>query len=241
MLISNERDYTFMADTVAMLLEVALWLKQETDIQLEFINIGGGLGIPYHPDDQPFNLKELGQEATTRIEEFGDKNGFAPALHMESGRFVTGPHGVLVTQAINRKETYRTYIGVDASMSALMRPAIYGSYHHITVAGKSGSPHSTIVDVTGSLCENNDKFAIQRAMPPIDNGDLLIIHDTGAHGHAMGFNYNGRLRPQELLLRMDGSVELIRRAETLQDHFATLQFEPQRLWPQPAPSTLIPV
>ncbi len=241
MLISNERDYSFMVDTVEMLLDVTAWLKQEIGIQMEFINIGGGLGIPYHPADQPLNLKALGQEATTLISSFSDKNGFAPAIHMESGRYVTGPHGVLVTRAINRKDTYRTYIGVDANMSALMRPAMYGSYHHITVTGKSEVPNSTIVDVTGSLCENNDKFAIQRALPPIEDGDLLIVHDTGAHGHAMGFNYNGRLRPQELLLRMDGSVELIRRAETLQDHFATLQFEPQRIYPQPAPSTLVTV
>jgi len=238
MLISNERDYRYMVDTIKMLLSLASDLEQATRIQLAFINIGGGLGIPYHLDDLPLNLSELGKHATALIKEFGQNNGYMPALHMESGRYMTGPHGVLVTRAINRKDTYRTYIGVDASMSALMRPGMYGSYHHMTVAGKINERRSAIVDVTGSLCENNDKFAIQRPLPHIDVGDLIIIHDTGAHGHSMGFNYNGRLRPQELLLRADGTVELIRRAETLEDHFATLQFDPNRLYPQPAPSNL---
>ena len=154
---------------------------------------------------------------------------------MESGRYMTGPHGVLVVKAINRKEIYRTFVGVDACMSALMRPAMYGAYHHIDVLGKSGqeSIETVVVDVVGSLCENNDKFAIQRPLPPVDEGDLLIIHDTGAHGHAMGFNYNGKLRPQELLLREDGGVELIRRAETVEDYFATLEFEPLIVVPDP--------
>jgi diaminopimelate decarboxylase len=143
---------------------------------------------------------------------------------MESGRYMTGPHGVLVTRAINRKEIYRTYIGVDACMSALMRPGMYGAYHHIDVLGKTAQQE--VVDVAGSLCENNDKFAIQRPLPKIQDGDLLYIHDTGAHGHAMGFNYNGKFRPKELLLRTDGRVELIRREETLEDLFATLQFQP---------------
>ena len=143
---------------------------------------------------------------------------------MESGRYMTGPHGVLVTSAINRKEIYRTYIGVDACMSALMRPGMYGAYHHITVAGKQGGQET--VDVVGSLCENNDKFAIQRPLPVVEDGDILLIHDTGAHALSMGFNYNGKLRPKELLLRSDGTVELIRRAETLDDYFRTLEFEP---------------
>lgn len=148
---------------------------------------------------------------------------------MESGRYITGPHGVLVVRAINRKEIYRTYIGVDACMSALMRPAMYGAYHHIDVLGKTIDEQGATaeVDVVGSLCENNDKFAIQRRLPAVDEGDILIIHDTGAHGHAMGFNYNGKLRPQELLLRSDGKIELIRRAETVEDYFSTLHFEPR--------------
>lgn len=148
---------------------------------------------------------------------------------MESGRYMTGPHGVLVVKAINRKDTYRTYIGVDACMSALMRPALYGAYHHISVIGKEDAPKELVADVVGALCENNDKFAVMRKLPRIEHGDLLVIHDTGAHGHAMGFNYNGRLRPKELLLRTDGSVELIRREETLEDHFATLNFKPDTL------------
>ncbi|MHB8767070.1 MAG: diaminopimelate decarboxylase, partial [Deferrisomatales bacterium] len=148
-----------------------------------------------------------------------------------SGRFMTGPHGVLVTRAINHKHTYREYVGVDACMSSLMRPGMYGAYHHLTVHGKEDAPAETVVDVVGALCENNDKFAVQRALPRIDEGDLVVIHDTGAHGHAMGFNYNGRLRPQELLLRADGTVERVRRAETLDDHFATLTFPPASFRP----------
>ncbi len=159
--------------------------------------------------------------------EQGAASAVAPALYMESGRYLTGPHGVLVTRAINRKQTYRTYVGVDANMSALMRPGMYGAYHHVDVLGKGAGDPQEVVDVVGALCENNDKFAVQRSLPRIADGDLLIIHDTGAHGLAMGFNYNGRLRPQELLLRADGSVERIRRAETVADYFATLEFEPE--------------
>ncbi|MDH3355739.1 MAG: hypothetical protein OEL79_11060, partial [Chromatiales bacterium] len=144
-------------------------------------------------------------------------------LYVESGRYMTGPHGALITTAINRKEIYRTYVGVDACMSALMRPGMYDAYHHINVLGKTGSEE--VVDVAGSLCENNDKFAQQRSLPHVEDGDLLIIHDTGAHGHAMGFTYNGKVRPKELLLKEDGSVELIRREETLEDIFATLNFD----------------
>jgi diaminopimelate decarboxylase len=148
---------------------------------------------------------------------------------MESGRYMTGPHGVLVVQAINKKQIYRDYIGVDASMSALMRPGMYGAYHHIDVPGKENQKRQVVADVVGSLCENNDKFAVQRALPEIKDGDLLVINDTGAHGHAMGFNYNGKLRPKELLLRQDGSVELIRREETIEDYFATVNFKPDSL------------
>jgi diaminopimelate decarboxylase len=145
-------------------------------------------------------------------------------MYMESGRWITGPHGTLITRAINHKSIYRQYIGVDACMSSLMRPGMYDAYHHIDVIGKTDQEKSETYDVTGSLCENNDKFAVQRSLPPIREGDLLAIHDTGAHGHSMGFQYNGRLRPKELLLRTDGSVELIRRAETVADYFSTLNF-----------------
>lgn len=231
MLASNELNSKYMVQTTQMLLEIADWVSAELNIQFEFINMGGGLGIPYRPQDPVFDLDDMGMAITSQFNDFQQRNGYAPALYMESGRYMTGPHGVLVTQVINIKEIYRTYIGVDACMSALMRPAMYGAYHHIDVLGKSDITDKVEVDVVGSLCENNDKFAIQRPLPPIDEGDLLIIHDTGAHGHAMGFNYNGKLRPQELLLRADGGVELIRRAETVQDYFATLKFESQFMEP----------
>lgn len=229
MLASNERNHLYMVQTVEMLLEVARWVGAELGIRFEFINMGGGLGIAYHPDEAPFDLEAMADGILQRLDAFGADQGYVPRLFMESGRYMTGPHGVLVVKAINRKEIYRTYIGVDASMSALMRPGMYGAYHHIEVPGKSADLPVETVDVVGSLCENNDKFAVQRPLPPIDEGDLLVIQDTGAHGHAMGFNYNGKLRPKELLLRSDGRVELIRRAETLEDYFATLQFEAQTL------------
>ncbi len=227
MLASNELNYTYMVHTVQMLLELVIWISHELGIRFDFINMGGGLGIPYRPDVLPFNLDAMAGEVTALFTNFKKDNGYMPRLFMESGRYMTGPHGVLVVKAINRKEIYRTYIGVDACMSALMRPAMYGAYHHIEVLGKSNHKPTVPVDVVGSLCENNDKFAIQRSLPPIAEGDLLVIQDSGAHGHAMGFNYNGKLRPQELLLRTDGKVELIRRAETEADYFATLQYQPR--------------
>jgi diaminopimelate decarboxylase len=170
-------------------------------------------------------------EITEQFAAFRARHGYAPKMYMESGRYMTGPHGALVTAAINHKDIYRKYIGVDACMSALMRPALYDAYHHLDVVGKENTPKTEIYDVVGSLCENNDKFAVQRELPRIDEGDLLVIHDTGAHGHAMGFQYNGRLRPKELLLRTDGTVELIRRAETVEDYFATYNFEPDAFRP----------
>ena len=227
MLASNELNYSYMVETSDMLLQMVEWISKELDITFEFINIGGGLGIPYHPEDRPLDIASMGREITAHFNQFKQRHGYAPKLFLESGRYITGPHGVLITRAINRKEIYRTYVGVDACMSALMRPGMYDAYHHITVPGRCGNEE--IVDIAGSLCENNDKFAKQRSLPAIQDGDLLCIHDTGAHGHAMGFNYNGRLRPQELLLREDGSVELIRRAETLDDHLATLEFEAIKL------------
>jgi diaminopimelate decarboxylase len=215
-----------MVETARMLLELTALLQAELGIALEFVNIGGGLGIPYRPEQEGLNLEAMAAEITALFTAFREAHGFAPKMLMESGRFITGPHGALVTTAINAKETYRHYIGVDACMSALMRPALYEAYHHIDVLGKEDLPKSEIYDVVGSLCENNDKFAVQRELPPIVDGDLLVIHDTGAHGHAMGFQYNGRLRPKELLLRTDGTVELIRRAETVDDYFSTYNFAP---------------
>ena len=229
MLASNELNYRYIVETAEMLLSTIEWITGKLGIRFEFINIGGGLGIPYRPDQTPLDLSAMAAEITELFQKFEKRNGYAPRLYMESGRFMAGPHGVLVTRAINRKEIYRTYIGVDACMSALMRPGLYGTYHYVTVHGKSTDNRTETVDVVGSLCENNDKFAVQRPLPEIIDGDLLLIHDTGAHGHSMGFNYNGRLRPQELLLRTDGSVDLIRRAETIADYFATFDFTADKL------------
>jgi diaminopimelate decarboxylase len=223
MLASNDLNYRYMVETARMLLELVEWISSELNIRFEFINIGGGLGIPYKPEDAPLDIESMAAEIAALFDAFKAQHAYAPKLFVESGRYMTGPHGVLVTRAINRKDIYRTYIGVDACMSALMRPGMYGAYHHISVLGKQG--HDETVDVTGSLCENNDKFAIQRVLPRIADGDILYIHDTGAHGHAMGFNYNGKARPKELLFRADGRVELIRREETLDDLFATLTYE----------------
>ena len=229
MLASNELHYSYMVQTASMLLDLVETIGNELGIRFEFINIGGGLGIPYLPDIDPLNIGAMGEEITALFVDFKDRHGFCPALFMESGRYMTGPHGALVTRAINRKEIYRTYVGVDACMSALMRPGMYGAYHHIEVPARLAEKAVETVDVVGALCENNDKFAVQRPLPRIHDGDLVVIHDTGAHGHAMGFNYNGRMRPQELLLRADGTVALIRREERPEDYFATLRFEEKEL------------
>jgi diaminopimelate decarboxylase len=231
MLASNELNHAYMIHTVQMLLETVERLSEDLGQAFEFINMGGGLGIPYHPSETPLNIEEMAAAITQLFADFKERNGYVPRLYMESGRYITGPHGVLVTRAINRKDIYRTYIGVDACMSSLMRPAMYGAYHHIDVLGKTPTEKDYAVDVVGSLCENNDKFAIQRHLPNIDEGDILCIHDTGAHGSSMGFNYNGRLRPKEILLRSDGTVTLIRREEQSQDYFATLNFEPDTFIP----------
>ncbi len=226
MVVSNECDIRPHLDSIAGLCQLAQALQHELGIRLEFINIGGGLGIPYHPNEPVLDLEAFANGIRQLWQDFELED---VALLMESGRYMTAPHGVLVTRVINRKESYRTYIGVDANMSALMRPAMYGAYHHIDVLPKSVTAVTEVVDVVGALCENNDKFAIQRTLPITAPNDLMVIHDTGAHGHAMGFNYNGRLRPQELLLRADGTVARIRRAQTLDDYFATLQFESHTL------------
>ena len=224
MVASNERDYTYMVETARMLLQISALVEEVLGIRFEFLNIGGGLGIPYDPADSALDLDAMAEEITELFDEFKSEHGYAPRMYMESGRWVTGPHGALITRAINHKSTYRKYIGVDSCMSSLMRPAMYDAYHHLDVISKTDQPKAEVYDVVGSLCENNDKFAVQRSLPQIQEGDLLAIHDTGAHGHAMGFQYNGRLRPKELLLRTDGSVALIRRAETNQDYFQTLNF-----------------
>lgn len=221
MICSNVRDYKYLVQTVEDLLRITETLDTELGIKLEFINMGGGLGIPYHPDDEPLNLEKMALKIVESLKVFEKRHGYRPSLFMESGRYVMGPHGVLVTNVINKMTKYHEYLGVDASMSALMRPALYGAYHHITIPEKEGG-ETQEVRVVGSLCENNDHFVRDgRRLPVAEIGDTMVIHDTGAHGYAMGFNYNGRLRPKELLLRRDGSVELIRRAETFEDYIAT--------------------
>ena len=229
MVCSNELDYTRMLDTARMLLRIAELIERSLGICLEFINLGGGIGIPYRPGDKPFDLVSFGKGLKSLLDAFGAERGWTPKILLESGRYMTGPHGVLVTTVINRMHKWRDYVGVDASMSSLMRPALYeNAYHHITIAGRERGAEE-MVDVVGSVCENSDKFARERLLPVTEEGDLLLIHDTGAHGHAMGFNYNGRLRPKELLLCTDGSVRLIRREETEQDYFSTLRFESNEL------------
>jgi diaminopimelate decarboxylase len=234
MVASNELDYRQIAETNRMLLEIAEMVGGELKIRFEFLNIGGGIGIPYQPDQPAFDFDALSRDIRRDFDRFRQAHGYAPQLYMECGRCVTGPHGVLVTRVINHKDIYRRYVGVDACMSALMRPAIYGAYHHISAPGQQNGVPRQVVDVVGSLCENNDKFAVQRDLPMVAEGELLVIHDTGAHGHAMGFNYNGRLQPKELLLRADGRVELIRREQRIEDYLATLNFAPDIMRPAAA-------
>ncbi|MBE5870772.1 MAG: diaminopimelate decarboxylase [Lachnospiraceae bacterium] len=205
------------------LFELAVKLKEETGAHIRFINLSGGVGIPYTPDQEPNDIRVIGEGVRKVYEEVLVPAGMDDvAIYTEMGRFMMGPYGALVTKAIHEKHTHKEYIGVDACAVNLMRPAMYGAYHHITVLGKEDAACDHKYDVTGSLCENNDKFAIDRMLPQIDKGDYLVIHDTGAHGFAMGYNYNGKLKSAELLLKEDGNVELIRRAETPQDYFATL-------------------
>lgn len=202
--------------------ELAAELKEKTGVHIAFINLSGGVGIPYTPDQKPNDIRAIGKGVEQVYKEVLVPAGMGDiAIYTEMGRFVTGPFGALVTEAIHEKHTHKEYIGCDACAVNLMRPAMYGAYHHITVLGKENAPCDHKYDVTGSLCENNDKFAIDRMLPEIEMGDYLYIHDTGAHGFAMGYNYNGKLKSAELLLKEDGSVQLIRRAETPMDYFAT--------------------
>ena len=204
------------------LFELAVKLKEETGAHITFINLSGGIGIPYRPDQEPNDIRAIGEGVRKVYEEVLVPAGMGDvAIYTELGRYMMAPYGHLVTQVIHEKHTHKEYIGVDACAVNLMRPAMYGAYHHITVLGKENEPCDHKYDVTGSLCENNDKFAIDRMLPKIDIGDYIAIHDTGAHGFAMGYNYNGKLKSAELLLKEDGSVELIRRAETPKDYFAT--------------------
>jgi len=211
-----------------LLFETAVELKEETGAHISFINLSGGIGIPYRPEQEPVDILAIGREIQKAFEDILIPAGMGDiAIYTELGRFMLGPYGCLVATAIHEKHIHKKYIGLDACAANLMRPAMYGAYHHITVAGKENGPCDNKYDITGGLCENNDKFAIDRMLPEIDIGDFIIIHDTGAHGFAMGYNYNGKLRSAELLLREDGGVELIRRAETTADYFATLNFNGQ--------------
>ena len=225
MIISNELNADFFVETARMMFELAVEISQKLGIKLEFVNLGGGLGIPYRPEQKALNYEKLAAKIKEAYDEIIVANGLdGLKIYLECGRVITGPYGYLATSVLHLKHTYKDFIGCDASMANLMRPGMYGAYHHITVLGKENEPTTKMYDVTGSLCENNDKFAINRPLPQVREGDILVIHDTGAHGHAMGFNYNGKLRSAELLLRSDGSVVRIRRAETADDYFATLDF-----------------
>ncbi len=225
MVASNELNPDYIIETARMLMKLVIELNNKLGIRFEFINMGGGIGIPYKVDQKPMDLNYVSKEIKKIYQELIQDSGLEPLrIVFECGRVVTGPYGYLVTTVIHKKEIYKSYVGVDACMANLMRPGMYGAYHHETVLGKEKTAKTEIYDVVGSLCENNDKFAIDRELPPLEIGDIIVIHDTGAHGYAMGFNYNGKLRSVELLLKPNGKVELIRRAETLDDYFATLDF-----------------
>ena len=222
-LASNTVTNEYYPTLAKMLFQVAVELKEQTGIELSFINLSGGVGIPYTPDKEPNDILAIGEGVRKAFEEVLVPAGLGDvSIYTELGRFMLAPYGHLVTKAIHEKHIHKEYIGVDACAVNLMRPAMYGAYHHITVLGKENDPCDHTYDITGSLCENNDKFAIDRQLPKIDMGDYLVIHDTGAHGFAMGYNYNGKLKSAELLLCEDKSVKMIRRAETPEDYFATL-------------------
>ena len=226
MVISSELRTEAFLLTARIMFELAAELKAQLNITPEFINLGGGFGIPYRPEEESVNYAAIGAGVQRLYNHILRPVGLGDtAIRTESGRAMTGDAGWLVSTVLHRKDTYKHYIGLDSCMANLMRPALYGAYHHITVLGKEYAPADHIYDITGSLCENNDKFAIDRALPKIDIGDIVIIHDTGAHGSAMGFNYNGKLHCAELLRRTDGSIELIRRAQTIDDYFATLKYD----------------
>jgi diaminopimelate decarboxylase len=226
MVASNELEVSYFIETAQMLFELVGELTAELGIEFEFVNLGGGIGIPYKPEEDPVDLAILGEGVKKLYNELILGKGLNPVdIRLECGRMITGPYGYLVGRVLHKKHTYKQYVGLDACMANLMRPGMYGAYHHVNVAGKEDQPADFVFDVTGALCENNDKYTIDRPLQQVDVGDLVVIHDAGAHGHSMGFNYNAKLRSAELLLREDGEVIQIRRAETLEDHFATLDLE----------------
>lgn len=219
---SNSLNADYYPAQARELFPLAVEVQERLGIELEFLNFGGGIGIPYLPSEQELDLEQIGQAVRAEYGAILTPAGLSPKLFTECGRYIAGPAGVLVTRVRGRKESYKRYVGVDANASDLLRPAMYGAYHHITVAGRETEAPAETVDVVGSLCENNDKFAIDRQLPEVAPGDVLLIHDAGAHGRSMGYNYNGKLRCGEVLLREDGTVQLIRRPENLDDYFATL-------------------
>lgn len=222
-LASNTLSNDYYPTLARILFQLAADLKEETGVHITFINLSGGIGIPYRPEQPENDIAVIGEGVREAFEEILIPAGMGDvSIYTELGRFMLAPYGHLVTRATHEKHIHKEYIGVDACACNLMRPAMYGSYHHITVMGKEDLPCDHLYDVAGGLCENNDKFAVDRMLPRIDRGDLLVIHDTGAHGFSMGYNYNGKLRSAELLLKKDGHVELIRRAETLEDYFQTV-------------------
>lgn len=224
---SNTTDGDYYPALSRLLMETGRELMAETGVALSFVNLSGGIGIPYGPEESEADLEAIGRGVSEVYHEILTKNGIhGVAVKTELGRYMTGPHGWLVTHVTHEKKIHKHYLGLDASACDLMRPAMYGAYHHMTIPGKEQLPHTMKVDVTGSLCENNDKFAIDRLLPPTEVGDLLVIHDTGAHGLSMGYNYNGKLRSKEVLYRQDGTHQLIRRAESTRDYFATLDVDP---------------
>lgn len=225
MVASNELDPDYFIETAELLFNLIVEVNEKAGVKISFANLGGGVGIPYKPEEKAVDLEYVSAGIQKLYEEKIEANGLAPLkIFFELGRAITGPYGYLVSKVLHMKNTYKQFAGLDASMVNLMRPGMYGAYHHITVLGKENEPHNQKYDVTGSLCENNDKFAIDRMLPEMEPGDIVVIHDAGAHGHAMGFNYNGKLKSAELLLRENGEVVQIRRPENVEDYFATLDF-----------------
>ena len=226
MVASNELDYKYFVETAKILFELVLEISQKLQVKFEFVNFGGGVGIPYRPEQEAVDLQKMGGEIKELYDEIIVKNSLSPLkIYSEYARMITGPYGYLVSTALHEKNTYKKFIGLDACMANLMRPALYNAYHHISILGKENAPNEIVADITGSLCENNDKFAIDRPLPKAEIGDVFVIHDAGAHGYAMGFNYNGKTRCAEFLMRENGEFFKIRRAENIDDLLATIDLK----------------
>lgn len=230
MVASNELDPSYIVETARMIFSLVDMLSKETGVRISFVDLGGGVGIPYKKSDTAISFSYLGDEIRKLYESMIVEKGYGPIkVTFEMGRAITGPFGYLVSTVRHVCRKYKDYVGLDACMADLMRPALYGAYHHITVLGKEGQAEDHVYDVTGSLCENNDKFAVDRSLPEIEEGDVLVIHDTGAHGHSMGFNYNAKLRHAEYLIGLDGKISRIRRNETFEDYVRTMLYDPEEV------------